>query len=132
VDTVVRALLERSQAAEEAGIPRWLQILDLGIGFAKDLQGNLSLLKHYSEIQSRLHDFPLLLGTSRKGFIGTITGETVAENRDYGTVGSCVTALCRGRRGNDNISLGCNIVRVHNVRAAKHALSLMDSIKKAD
>jgi dihydropteroate synthase/2-amino-4-hydroxy-6-hydroxymethyldihydropteridine diphosphokinase len=133
VDSVVHALLERSQIAEAAGIPKWLQILDLGIGFAKDLQGNLSLLKHYSEIQSRLHDFPLLLGTSRKGFIGTISGERVAADRDYGTVGSCVTALCLGRRtGNGRIPLGCHILRVHNVRAAKHATSLMDAIVKAD
>jgi len=130
VDGVVRALLERSRAAEEAGIPRWMQILDPGIGFAKDMEGNLGLLKHYSELRTRLGDFPLLLGTSRKGFIGKLSGETVAEERDFGTVGSCVAALCLGNDGKDN-SLGCNILRVHNVKGAKQATAVMDAIIEA-
>ncbi|KAG7365770.1 dihydropteroate synthase [Nitzschia inconspicua] len=143
VQGVVNELLERSKAAEKAGIPNWMQILDLGIGFAKDLEGNLSLLKHYTEMQSRLNNVPLVLGTSRKGFIGKITGEDIAANRDYGTVGSCIAALCLGRgnqattttggKGGGAVSsLGCHILRVHNVKAAKHAASLMDAIVRAD
>jgi 2-amino-4-hydroxy-6-hydroxymethyldihydropteridine diphosphokinase/dihydropteroate synthase len=129
VDSVVNALLQRSRAAEEAGIPRWMQILDPGIGFAKDLDGNLSLLKHYSEIRSQLGDMPLLLGTSRKGFIGMISGESVAEERDFGTVGSCITALCLGNgNGRNRCYIGCNILRVHNVKGAKQATSVMDAI----
>jgi len=127
LDGVVRALLKRSRLAEEAGIPKWMQILDPGIGFAKDMEGNLSLLKHYSDLRSKLGDFPLMLGTSRKGFIGKITGETMAEERDFGTVGSCVTALCLGNKEGGN-SLGCNILRVHNVKGAKQATAVMDAI----
>lgn len=130
VDGVIGALLERSQAAEAAGIPRWMQVLDPGIGFAKDLDGNLSLLKNYSDLRTKLGDFPLLLGTSRKGFIGKLTGETEAEKRDFGTVGSCIASLCLGNRGNDN-SLGCNILRVHNVKGAKQATAVMDAIVAA-
>jgi dihydropteroate synthase/2-amino-4-hydroxy-6-hydroxymethyldihydropteridine diphosphokinase len=130
VESVVNALLQCSQAAEEGGIPRWMQILDPGIGFAKDLKGNLSLLKHYSEMRLKLGDFPLLLGTSRKGFIGHISGETVAEERDFGTVGSCVTALCLGN-GSRNFNIGCNILRVHNVKGARQAASVMDAIINA-
>jgi dihydropteroate synthase len=127
VDGVIKALLERSQAAEEAGIPRWMQILDPGIGFAKDMQGNLSLLKNYADLRTKLGDFPLLLGTSRKGFIGKLSGETIAEERDFGTVGSCVAALCLGISGKET-SLGCNILRVHNVKGAKQATVVMDAI----
>ena len=127
VDGVVAALLERSRAAEKAGIPRWMQILDPGIGFAKDMEGNLSLLKNYTDMQTKLGDFPLLLGTSRKGFIGKLSGETVAEERDFGTVGSCVAALCLGIDGKEN-SLRCNILRVHNVKGAKQATVVMDAI----
>ena len=130
LDGVVRALLERSRLAEEAGISKWMQILDPGIGFAKDTEGNLSLLKHYSDLRTKLDNFPLLLGTSRKGFIGKITGETKAEERDFGTVGSCVAALCLGNNGRDN-PLECNILRVHNVKGAKQATTVMDAIIKA-
>jgi dihydropteroate synthase/2-amino-4-hydroxy-6-hydroxymethyldihydropteridine diphosphokinase len=139
VEAVIDALLERSQAAEEAGIPRWMQVLDPGIGFAKDLDGNLSLLKHLStKVRTELGDFPILLGTSRKGFIGKLTGETVTEERDFGTLGSSMAALCLGRapycdasRRHRSTSLGYNILRVHNVKAAKHATVVMDAIVNA-
>ena len=130
VDGVVDALLERSRAAEDAGIPRWIQILDPGIGFAKDMEGNLSLLKKYSHLRSKLGDFPLLLGTSRKRFIGELSGEAIAEERDFGTAGSCVAALCLGNDRKDN-TLGCNVLRVHNVKGAKQATVVMDAIVKA-
>ena len=128
VDSVVTGLKDRSAAAEKAGIPKFMQILDVGVGFAKELEGNLSLLKHYSEIRRRLGDIPLLLGTSRKGFIGKLSGETVAAERDFGTVSSCVAALCVGSEPGN---LGCNILRVHNVKAAKQAVAVMDAIADA-
>lgn len=127
VDGVIKALLERSEVAEEAGIPRWMQMLDPGIGFAKDMEGNLSLLKNYTNLRTKLGDFPLLLGTSRKGFIGKLSGEIEAEERDFGTVGSCVAALCLGMNGKENF-FGCNILRVHNVKGAKQATAVMDAI----
>ena len=123
---VVNALFKRSNEAEKAGIPRWMQIVDPGIGFAKDIQGNLLLLKHTAMIRSKLAGLPILLGTSRKGFIGKITGETFAEERDFGTISSCIAALCLG-----NGPLGCNILRVHNVKAMKQASQVMDAIRNA-
>lgn len=126
VKEVVAALLERSRDAENAGIPRFRQVLDPGIGFAKDIHGNLLLLKSMSTIRSLLGDMPILLGTSRKGFIGNITGETNAEDRDFGTAASCVAALCLGGG-----SEGCNIIRVHNVKGIRQATMVMDAIRKA-
>lgn len=126
VDEVIESLLERSEAAERAGIPRWLQVIDPGIGFAKNFEGNLLLLKRLSHIRKKLGYLPIVLGTSRKGFIGRITGISSPDERDYGSIGSCITALCLG-----DGPLGCNIVRVHNVKGSKEAIVVMDAIRKA-
>ena len=126
-EEVTKALLERSRDAEDAGIHRWLQILDPGIGFAKDHRQNLLLLKHTTTtIRTKLQGIPLLLGTSRKGFIGKITGETNAEERDYGSVASVIAALCLG--ASPTSDLGYNILRVHNVKGTKQATRVMDAI----
>jgi dihydropteroate synthase len=126
VDDVIAALLERSKAAELAGIPRWLQVMDPGIGFAKDQVGNLQLLKNLSKIRNELENLPILLGNSRKGFIGKLTGATNPEARDFGTIGSNIAALCLG-----GSEIGCDILRVHNVKAAKDASVVMDAIRRA-
>ena len=126
VSEVARGMLDRSKAAEKAGIPRWQQVMDPGIGFAKNLEGNLSLLKHLAEIRTIVGNLPILLGTSRKGFLGKLTGVDDARERDYGTIGSCVSALCLGRG-----PIGCNILRVHNVKASKDAALVMDAIRSA-
>jgi 2-amino-4-hydroxy-6-hydroxymethyldihydropteridine diphosphokinase / dihydropteroate synthase len=127
ITEVAAALVDRSRDAEMAGIPRWMQVLDPGIGFSKDLQGNLLLLKHFSTLRALIGDMPILLGTSRKGFIGQITGETSARDRDFGTVASCVAALCL----ENSCFVGCNILRVHNVKGARQATTVMDAIQKA-
>lgn len=130
IENVAEGLLERSRAAEACGIPKWLQVLDPGIGFAKDMRGNLSLLKNLGKLRSLLNGSPLLVGTSRKGFIGRITGEEKAEERDYGTVAANVAALCIEQTENkSDDSDVCTILRVHNVRATKQALSLLDALK---
>jgi dihydropteroate synthase len=126
VYNVGASLLERSQAAESAGISKWMQILDPGIGFAKDLQGNLLLLKSMPEIRSITGNVPLLLGTSRKGFIGKIAGITDPKDRDPGTIASTVAAICIGEQAGS-----CNIVRVHNVAAVRQGTIIMDAIRKA-
>lgn len=128
---VTTALLERCSAAEAAGIPRWMQVVDPGIGFAKDLAGNVSLLQNLNAMRSKMGmaSTPILLGTSRKGFIGKLTGVEKAEDRDFGTVASCVAAICLGH---DSRSFAdtCNILRVHNVKAMKEAALVMDAIKR--
>jgi dihydropteroate synthase len=127
VNDVGKALISRSEAAEQAGIQRWQQVLDPGIGFAKDLTGNLQLLKHYGKLTRLVGDMPMLLGTSRKGFIGHVTGETDAAQRDFGTVASCVAAICLG-----GTYSACNILRVHNVKGTKQAVMVMDAIRNVE
>eukprot|EP00593_Proboscia_inermis_P008698 CAMPEP_0171313744 /NCGR_PEP_ID=MMETSP0816-20121228/45152_1 /TAXON_ID=420281 /ORGANISM="Proboscia inermis, Strain CCAP1064/1" /LENGTH=240 /DNA_ID=CAMNT_0011801583 /DNA_START=277 /DNA_END=999 /DNA_ORIENTATION=+ len=128
VNDVAHSLKKLSQRASDAGIPKWLQVLDVGIGFAKDYHGNLELLKYGpGRVREYMGDDTamLLWGPSRKGFLGTITGEKVAEKRDYGTTAACCMAVATGPLG------ACNIIRVHNVKDVKQAIQVMDAIRGA-
>ena len=131
VSVVARELMQCSAAAEAAGIPRWLQIVDPGIGFAKDMHGNLSLLKGVNSLRRYCDNLPLLFGPSRKGFIGTITGETNPEDRDYGTIAACLASL-QSSSGDCEIDGASNILRVHNVKAVKEAVMVYDAIRSAN
>eukprot|EP00590_Aulacoseira_subarctica_P009552 CAMPEP_0172430950 /NCGR_PEP_ID=MMETSP1064-20121228/56722_1 /TAXON_ID=202472 /ORGANISM="Aulacoseira subarctica , Strain CCAP 1002/5" /LENGTH=319 /DNA_ID=CAMNT_0013177381 /DNA_START=700 /DNA_END=1659 /DNA_ORIENTATION=+ len=131
---VANSLVQRSMvASEEAGLHTWLQILDPGIGFAKDLDGNLSLIKHFSGKFRQLlqKNYPILIGPSRKGFIGHITGETNPSMRDFGTAAACVAALlvCPSTDGIQQQLP--TIVRVHNVKGIKQAMQTIDAINRA-
>jgi len=124
---VVTELMARSKAAEAAGIPRWLQVLDPGIGFAKDVDGNLSLIKGAGVIRDNCGNMPFLFGPSRKGFIGKVTGETDPAERDFGTIAACLVSI----ENKEEIRDACNILRVHNVKAVKQAVLTYEAIQKA-
>ena len=126
VSEVSEELMRQSKAAEKAGIPLWLQVLDPGIGFAKDLEHNLSLMKHSSSMRKMVNDIPLLLGPSRKGFIGKITGEAVAEERDFGSLAACMSSLI-----DEHGKLAPTILRVHNVKGIKQGVQIMEAILNA-
>jgi len=108
--------LDRSlEIAAAAGIGRERIVLDPGFGFAKDTEENLALMARFSEL--RRFGLPLLVGTSRKRFVGAVTGRD-AEDRDAGTVAT--TAMLRLRGG--------DIFRVHNVAMNKDALAFADAM----
>jgi dihydropteroate synthase len=108
----VKAFLEaRMAAVVAAGVPEERIQLDPGIGFGKTLEHNLELLRRLDEIVALGR--PVVVGTSRKSFIGRITGRDVTE-RVHGTVATCVLALERGAR----------VLRVHDVAAAADALAV--------
>jgi dihydropteroate synthase len=108
----VKAFLEqRLAAAVAAGIPEERVQLDPGIGFGKTLEHNLELLRRLGEIAAIGR--PVVLGTSRKSFIGRITGRDVSE-RVHGTVATCVLGLERGAR----------VFRVHDVAAVHDGLAV--------
>lgn len=108
--------LDRSlEIAAEAGIARERIVLDPGFGFAKDTEENLALMARFSELKR--FGLPLLVGTSRKRFVGAVTGRD-AEDRDAGTVAT--TAMLRLRGG--------DIFRVHNVAMNKDALAFADAM----
>lgn len=92
--------------------------LDPGIGFGKTVQQNLELIARLPQIAS-LH-YPIILGVSRKSFIGAVTGASVAE-RLAGTLASCVFAGM----------LGPQIWRVHDVPEAYQALQILESLLNA-
>ena len=135
--------------ALDAGIKRWNIILDPGIGFSKNAEGNLKLLKDLPAVTGRqagntssshlllqsnttmtttrneidsdsqlLSSFPVLVGVSRKGFLGKITSQPDPTKREYAN--SAVHALA--------IANGANIIRVHDVDAARDAAKIADAI----
>jgi dihydropteroate synthase len=111
VSDVKAFLEERLAAAVAAGIPEERVQLDPGIGFGKTLEHNLELLRRLGEIAAIGR--PVVLGTSRKSFIGRLTGRDVA-GRVHGTVATCVIGYERGAR----------VFRVHDVAAVHDGLSV--------
>ena len=102
VDEVEAYLLERASAAERAGIARERILIDPGIGFGKTLAHNLALLGATRRLAS--HGYPLLLGVSRKSFLGLVTGRGVRDR-----AAATVAAVALGARE------GAAVVRVHDV-----------------
>jgi dihydropteroate synthase len=90
--------------------------LDPGIGFGKDLEGNLRLLRCGHHLRAALGR-PVLVGPSRKSFIGKLTGAPV-EARLPGTVAACVLARL----------FGADVVRVHDVAEVRQALQVTDAL----
>ncbi|KAK8106263.1 Folic acid synthesis protein fol1 [Apiospora kogelbergensis] len=120
VPTIARELLERVAEAEAAGIRRWRIILDPGLGFAKVGEQNLHVLRHFDELRNwpGLEGFPWLLGSSRKSFIGKITGVPKPMDRIFGTA-TTVAAAVQG---------GADIVRVHDVTEMGQVVKMADAI----
>jgi dihydropteroate synthase len=111
VSDVKAFLEERMRFAVAAGIAEERIQLDPGIGFGKTLEHNLELLARLDELTDLGR--PLVIGTSRKSFIGKLTGRDVT-GRVHGTVATCVIALERGAQ----------VFRVHDVAAVADALKV--------
>ena len=99
---------------KNAGIDSSAIVLDPGFGFAKDPDENISLLARFEELHAL--GFPLLVGTSRKRFIGHFTGQDEA-NRDIGTAATSVVARMKG----------AHLFRVHDVATNIQALAMADA-----
>jgi len=110
---------ERLSWLRENGVNADRIIIDPGIGFGKILDHNLSILKNLTKFSSL--GVPVLLGHSRKRFLGDITGIDVEADRDLAT--AILTALCCTK----NIS----IIRVHNVAATRQALLISEALQAA-
>lgn len=110
---------ERLSFALERGIGRDKIILDPGIGFGKRLEDNLCILKRFSEF--RVFGLPLLVGASRKSFIGAITGVEEPRERLAGSLGAIAPAFYGGAK----------IFRVHDVRETYQFLKLLQAVEEA-
>ncbi|EEY54477.1 folic acid synthesis protein fol1, putative [Phytophthora infestans T30-4] len=118
VTEVSDVLNERVAAAEAAGIFRWNIVLDPGIGFAKARVLNLKLLRNLSTVKQTCHGLPLLVGSSRKGFIGEICGRPDPKDRAWGTAATCCAA----------IEQGVDILRVHDAAEMVDVAKMSDAI----
>jgi dihydropteroate synthase len=105
--------------AARAGIPRDNIVLDPGIGFGKTPRQNLVVLRHLAELRQTF-GLPMLVGASRKSFIGHVV-RSMPDERLPGTLAAHLVAA----------AAGCEIVRVHDVVAHVQALSVADAIAKA-
>jgi len=112
-------LLWLANAAEAHGIKKESICLDLGIGFNKETEDNVYLLKHLKELKPQ--EYPLLIGASRKRFIGVLSGEEIAAERDAGTIAAHTIAIAGG----------ADIIRVHNVKEAVQAARVADKILRS-
>ncbi len=115
VDEVRAFLEERAQAALDAGVAEQRIWLDPGIGFGKTLDHNLELLRRLGELRELGR--PLVVGTSRKSFIGKIDGSD-ASDRIGGTIASSVLAA----------AAGADVLRVHDVAEAAQAIRVAAAV----
>ena len=110
-------LKERVEAAKGAGVKEEHILVDPGIGFGKTAEHDLGLLRKLKSFADLGR--PVVVGVSRKKFIGKITGETEPEGRVFGTAGAVAWAITNGGA----------IVRVHDVRAMSQVVRMVEAIE---
>ncbi len=118
MDSLLNDMRALANDAIQNGIPPEQIILDPGLAFGKTVQQNLQIIKHVPDIQKL--GYPLLLGASRKSFIGEVLHTQVADR----TIGTCaINALATG--------YGVDIIRVHDVHQNLHAVQMVQAIQGA-
>jgi dihydropteroate synthase len=116
IEEVKAFFIERMAAAKLAGIDPERILLDPGIGFGKNVNHNLTLIREMSRFKEL---GPLVIGTSRKGFIGTISGEPQPNQRLMGTAATVAWSIANG----------ADIVRVHDVEAMVKVVRVIRAIQ---
>jgi dihydropteroate synthase len=113
----VKRFLEKRMAwTNSKGIPKEKMLIDPGIGFGKSFHDNLVLINRLWEFTDL--GVPVMVGASRKAFLGTITGINEAGERDVATLGAIAASAMRG----------ADLVRVHNVALTRQVLQVVDAI----
>ncbi len=118
IEEIITYLRDSIQLAKDAGIQKENILIDPGIGFGKRLEDNLSILKNLREFT--ILECPILVGPSRKSFIGKILDLPV-EERLEGSLAALAVSIMNG----------ANIVRVHDVKESKRVAGLVDRILEA-
>jgi len=113
---IIGFLSNATEQAVKIGIQRDLIIIDPGIGFGKSFDDNLKIIRELHRFSSLGQ--PILVGTSNKSFIGHVLDLPV-ESRETGTMATIAAAAMNG----------ANIVRAHNVKAAKETVTIIDAIR---
>jgi len=117
VSEVLEFLLSRARRAEDFGVAKNMIFIDPGIGFGKTLEHNLLILRGLKRFVTT--GYRVLLGTSRKSFIGRLTGKEKPSDRIFGTAAS--VALC--------VAAGVSIVRVHDVAEMVDVVKVANKLK---
>ena len=123
MEEVTNILRNSIEIAEQRGVKRESIVIDPGIGFGKSQEQNIELIAKLDQLIAAFPDFPLLIGTSRKSFIGRILADAAGnpapvEDRLFGSLATMTAAILKGAR----------IVRVHDVEAAVQAARVTDAI----
>ena len=103
--------------ALEAGVSQDDIVLDPGLGFGKEHAESMELIRRLGELKAKL-PYPVLIGPSRKRFIGAALGGAPVDERLEGTIGAAIVGLV----------FGADIIRVHDVRAVSRAVRVADAI----
>jgi dihydropteroate synthase len=118
---VVTGLRKSVSIAEERGVARERVAIDPGIGFGKSVAQNLELIRRLGDLTREFPELPVVIGTSRKSFLGKLLDGAPADERLYGTIATVVASVLNG----------AHIVRVHDVKAAVEVTRVADAIVKA-
>lgn len=116
IGEIYQFLESRVEAAIAAGINKFNIIIDPGIGFAKTYNQNLKILRQLPKFQYL--GCPILIGVSRKSFIGHILNQPDPQQRIWGTAAACTSAIARG----------ADILRVHDVKEMRDVCQVADAI----
>jgi dihydropteroate synthase len=127
IDEVTRSLRASVNMAEQRGVSRDCLVLDPGIGFGKSPEQNVELIAKLEQVIAPFGDIPLLVGTSRKSFIGRLLADDEGDpapptERANGSIATIVAAVLKGAQ----------LVRVHDVKATVEALKVADAIKHSE
>jgi dihydropteroate synthase len=118
---VTHSLRASVAMAVRRGVPRERIAIDPGIGFGKTAEQNVELIARLDRLAAEFPDLPLVVGTSRKSFVGRLLGDAPADRRLHGTMASVTAAILAG----------AHVVRVHDVRACVETARVADAIRKA-
>ena len=117
---VAEGLGQSLEKAKKYGVEESRIVLDIGIGFGKTFEQNLELIAKLDKIVAEFPQFPMLVGASRKSFVGKILGDVSPDKRLNGTLAAHAIAVWHGAR----------IVRAHDVRETVENLKVLDAVKK--
>ena len=124
-DEVTNSLRSSIAMAERRGVKRESIVIDPGIGFGKSQEQNIELIAKLDQLIAAFPDFPLLIGTSRKSFLGRILADengtpAPANERLHASLATITAAILKG----------AHIVRVHDVKAAVETVRVVDALRK--
>jgi dihydropteroate synthase len=131
IEEVTSSLRSSIAMAERRGVKRESIVVDPGIGFGKTVEQNVELIAKLDQLARAFPDFPILIGTSRKSFIGRILKDARANANGEAGIDAPVSDRLHGTMASVTAAIlkGSHIIRVHDVRAAVETVRVADAIR---